>query len=267
MANSPVAKAEEKLPQTRPVSGADFVLFVLLVITGFGVWAWCERGLSYEEPNEESLMFVRGVTKQQAQLKDAESEIAEVQKSLNAARVEQLKQDATTQTLATLYPELANPAPPSALVPETIKSYRDARTQSQITNALATSLEQRLAALKSKADQAASELEKNKLAVKAEFRQAADRYAFQKLARKVGFTLLVVIPLLVVVRLVLWLLAKRKRMSTTEGFRPLLFPVVILIILIAYDAFGFAGAALAGIASLIVLLRHLRWPEKFVKPT
>lgn len=212
-------------------------------------------------------MFSRGVKKQEAQLKDTENEIAEVQKSLTSARVEQLKQDATIQTLATIYSELANSAPPSTIAPETIKSYRDARTQAQIANTLATSLERRLALLKSSADQTASELEKNKLAVKAEFRKASDRYVLEKLARKIGFTLLVVIPLLVVVRLALWLLAKKKRMSTAEGFRPLLFPVVILMILIAYDVFGFAGAALAAIASLIVVLRQIKWPEKSVKPT
>jgi hypothetical protein len=266
MANSLPTKADEKIQRTRPVSGADFVLFVLLVVTGFGVWAWSERGLSHEEPNEESLMFARGVTKQQAQLKDVESEIAEIQKSLSAVRVEQLKHDATIQTLGTLYPELTNPGQ-TTLAPETVNSYRDARMQAQIASTLATSLERRLASLNSNADQAASELEKNKLAVKTEFRRANDSYVLWKLARKIAVTLLVVIPLLVVVRLALWLLAKRKRMSTAEGFRPLLFPVVILIILIAYDVFGFAGAALAGIASVIVVLRQIRWPEKSVKST
>jgi hypothetical protein len=266
MVNSLPATAQERQQRTRPVSGADFVLFLLLVITGFGVWAWCERGLTLEEPNEERLLFSRGVTRQQAQVTAMQNEIDEVQKSLNAARLDQLKQDATIQTLATLHPQLANTTQ-SPVAPEVIKSYQDAKTQAQITNALAGSLEQRLVLLRSNADQAASELEKNKLAVKTEFRKASDRYVLNKLVRKIGFTLAVVIPLLMVVRLVLWLLAKRKRMSTAEGFRPLLFPVVILLILIAYDAFGFAGAALAGIASLIVLLRQLRWPDKFVKPT
>jgi hypothetical protein len=261
MANPPAAKTQ----QTRPVSGADFVLFLLLVITGFGVWAWCERGLTYEEPNEESLMFSRGVTRQQAQVTAMQNDIGEAQKSLNAARLDLLKHDATIQTLTMLHPELATNA--TGVAPEVIKSYQDAKTQAQITNTLASSLDQRLAVMKLNADQAASELEKNKLAVKAEFRKASDRYVLNKLVRKIGVTLAVVIPLLIFVRLVLWLLAKRKRMSTAEGFRPLLFPVITLIILIAYDAFGFAGAALASIASLIVLLRQLRWPEKFVKPT
>ena len=267
MVNSLPAEAQERQQQTRPVSGADFVLFLLLVITGFGVWAWCERGLIHEEPNEESLLFSRGVTRQQAQVTAMQNEIGDVQKSLNAARLDQLKQDATIQTLATLHPQLTNTTTQSPVAPEVIKSYQDVKTQAQITNTLAGSLGQRLVLLKSNADQAASELEKNKLAVKAEFRQASDRFVLTKLVRKIGFTLAVVVPLLIVVRLVLWLLAKRKRMSTAEGFRPLLFPVVILLILIAYDAFGFAGAALAGIASLIVLLRQLRWPDKFVKPT
>lgn len=267
MVNSQSPKTQERPQQTRPVSGADFVLFLLLVIAGFGVWAWFERGIIHEEPNEEYLLFSRGVTRQQAEVAAMQSEIGDVQKSLNAARLDQLKLDATIQTLSTLHPQLINNTTQSPVAPEVIKSYQDVKTQAQITKTLVGSLDQRLVLLKSNTDQAVFELEKNKLAVKAEFRQASNRFVLTKLVRKIAFTLAVVIPLVLLVRLVLWLLAKKRRMSTTEGFRPLLFPVIILLILIAYDAFGFAGAALAGIASLIWLLRQLKWPEKFVKPT
>src|SRR4051794_16432935 len=96
----------------RSPSGADLVLLLLLVMFGFGIWALVERGftelLRSREPNQQKIMDRRDVTKHKAELADLQSEASETQKYLNAARLDQVKQNAAVQSFMNTYPELTN---------------------------------------------------------------------------------------------------------------------------------------------------------------
>jgi len=248
----------------RSPSGADLVLLLLLILVGFGIWAVVERGLTEalrnQEPNEQKIMAAHGVTKEKAELTDVQNETAEVQKYLNAARLEQMKQNAAVASFSSIYPELANV--PINVSSETTRAYIEARRQSQAATNLVSSLEERLDTLKTQANAISSQLEIHQEEAQSQFRWANGRYVVLKRVGTFVATLVIVIALMALVRWVLWLLAKNRRMSTAEGFRPFVFALAALVVLFAYDQFSYAGAAFVGILILLLWLRRINWPNK-----
>jgi hypothetical protein len=250
----------------RSPSGADLVLLLLLIMVGFGIWAVTERvvaeALRGREPSEHRIMDARGVTKQQAELADLQSETSEVQKYLNAARLEQIKQHAAVESFAATYPQLTNASSPPGIPTDTARAYQEAKREEQLANGVVGALENRIAGLKSGVDAVSSELNNNKEIADTELRRANLGYVIVKKAVSFLATFAIVIALLSLVWVALWKLAKNKRMSTTEGFRPFVLALAALVVLFAYDQFGFAGAALVGILLLLLLLRQINWPRK-----
>ena len=249
----------------RSPSGADLVLLLLLILVGFGVWSVVERGftelLRNQEPNEQKIMEAHGVTKEKAELTDVQNEAADVQKYLTAARLEQMKQNASVQSFVSTYPELS-PASPNTVPADTTRAYLEAKRQSQAANSVVSGLEQRLETLKTRADAISSQLENHQEAAQSQLRWANGRYNALKRVGTFVATLVIVIALMALVRSVLWLLAKNKRMSTAEGFRPFVFALAALVVLFAYDQFSYAGAAFVGILIVLLWLRRIRWPRK-----
>jgi len=250
----------------RSPSGADLVLLLLLILVGFGIWAVVERGLTEalrnREPNEQKIMEAHGVTKEKVALAEVQNEAAELQKYLNAARLEQLKQSAAVQSFVSTYPELANSTASNNVAAETTRAYVEAKRQSQAANNVVSSLEQRLATLKQRADAISSHLENDDQAAQSQFRWQHGSYVVLKRLATIATTLVIVIALMALVRSMLWLLAKNKRMSTAEGFRPFVFALAALVVLFAYDQFSYAGAAFVGILLLLLWLRRINWPNK-----
>ena len=251
--------------ERRSPSGADLVLLLLLILVGFGIWAVMERvvgeALRGREPREQQIMNARRVTKQQAQLADLQNEATEIQKYLTAAQLDQIKQHATVESFVTAYPQLNNASLPAGIAPETAKAYQEAKRQEQLANGVVAALEARVAALKSGADALSSELNNNKEVANTELRRTTFWYAVQKKGLTFIATLLIMVVLLALVWAVLWGFA-RKRMSTAEGFQPFVFAVAALVVLFAYEQFGFAGAAFIGVLILLWLLRRTHWPRK-----
>ena len=249
----------------RSPSGADLVLLLLLILVGFGIWAVIERGLTEalrdQEPNEQKIMDAHGVTKEKAELTEVQNEIADVQKYLNTARLEVMKQDAAVQSFVSTYPELAN-STPNNLPPETPRAYVEARRQWQAAKSVVLSLEQRLEMAKTRVEAISSQLQNHQEAAQSQFRWANGRYVVLKRLGTFLATLVIVIALMALVRWVLWLLAKNRRMSTAEGFRPFVFALAALVVLFAYDQFSYAGAAFIGILLLLLWLRRINWPNK-----
>lgn len=250
----------------RSPSGADLVLLLLLILVGFGIWAVVERGLTEalrnQEPNEQKILAAHGVTREKAELADVQNETADVQKYLNAARLEQMKQNAAVQSFVNTYPELANSTPPGNVPAETTRAYVEARRQSQAATSLVSSLEERLDTLKTRMNAISAQLEIHQEEAQSQFRWANGRYVVLKRVGTFAATLVIVIALMALVRWVLWLLAKNRRMSTAEGFRPFVFALAALVVLFAYDQFSYAGAAFVGILILLLWLRRINWPNK-----
>lgn len=249
----------------RSPSGADLVLLLLLILVGFGIWAVVERGLTEalrdREPNEQKIMDEHGVTKEKAELTEVQNEIAEVQKYLNTARLEVMKQDAAVQSFLSTYPELAN-STPSNLPPETTRAYVEAQRQSQAAKTVVSSLEQRLEMANTRLEAIGSQLENHQEAAQSQFRWANFWYVALKRVGTFVATLVIVIVLMMLVRWVLWLLAKKRRMSTAEGFRPFAFALAALAVLFAFEQFSYAGAAFVGIIVLLWWLQRIKWPNK-----
>ena len=241
------------------------MLLLLLILFGFGVWAVVERGfteiLRSREPNEQKLLDANGVTKKKAELTDGQNEIAENQKYLNAARLEQLRQNAAVQSYVLTYPQLQDASPPANVPPETVRAYTETRRQAASASTVVAALEKRLAELKPRQEVLSAEVDANKEAVESQFRWANGWYVILKRVGTFVVTLAIVIVLLWLVRIVLWLFAK-KRMSTAEGFRPFAWALAALVLLFTYDQFSFAGAALVGVLLLLVILRRIKWPQK-----
>jgi hypothetical protein len=261
----PSSNASSNESARRSPSGADLVLLLLLIMVGFGVWAVMERvvaeALRGREPNAQRIMDARGVTKQQADLADLQSEAAEVQKYLNAARLEQVKQHATVESFVATYPQLSTASPAGGTATDTAKAYQEAKRQEQLANGVVVALETRLAGLKHGVETSTSELNNKKEVADRELRRANLVYAGTRKGVSFLATFAIVIVLLWLVWIVLWRLAK-KRMSTAEGFQPFLFALAALAVLFAYDQFGFAGAAFVGVLLLLWLLRRTHWPRK-----
>lgn len=249
----------------RSPSGADLVLLLLLILVGFGIWAVVERGLTEalrnREPSEQKIMDAHGVTKEKMDLTEVQNEIADVQKYLNTARLEVMKQEAAVQSFVSTYPELAN-STPNNLPPETTRAYVEAKRQWQAAKSVVSSLEQRLERAKTRAEAISSQLQNHQEAAQSQFRWANGRYVVLKRLGTFVATLIIVIALMALVRWVLWSLAKNRRMSTAEGFRPFVFALAALVVLFAYDQFSYAGAAFIGILLVLLLLRRINWPKK-----
>jgi len=260
LTSTPIASAR------RSPSGADLVLLLLFILLGFGIWAMVERGftelLHNQAPNEQKIMEAHGVTKEKMDLMEVQNEIADVQKALNAARLEQLKQDAAVQSFTSTYPELANSTPATNVPQETTRAYLETRRQSQAASTVVSSLEHRLETLKMRADAISSQLENHEEAAQSQFRWANGGYVVVKRLGTFFATLVIVIALMALVRAVLWRLAKNRRMSTAEGFRPFVLALAALVVLFAYDQFSYAGAAFVGIILLIWWLWTIKWPNK-----
>jgi hypothetical protein len=265
MADPRAAKPNQNVPALRSPSGADLVSLLLLVLFGFGVWALVERGftelLRNNEPSEQKTLDAYGVTKQKTELTDVQTELTDVQKSLNAARLDQLKQNAAVQSFVTTYPELASAASPTNVPPEITRAYTETRRQERLATTLVSFLEQRLATLKQNQNTLTSDVDTKKEAAESQYRRANGWYVLLKRGGTFIVTLAIVAGLLLLVRSVLWALAK-KRMSTAEGFRPFVLALGALALLFAYDQFSFAGAALVGVLLLLVILRRINWPQK-----
>lgn len=240
---------------------------LLLIFFGFGVWAVVERGftelLREREPKEQKILDAHGVTKQKADLADLKTETTETQKYLHAARLEQLKQNAAVQSFEMTYQELIGLGGLSSEVtPDIRRAYTEARRQERSATTVVTSLESRLAALRTQADSLSSELDQKTGPAETQFRWASFWYAFTKRVGTIVITLAVVLLLLFAVRALLWKMAAKKRMSTVEGFRPLELALAALVLLFAYDQFSYPGAALVGLLLLLILLRRINWPNK-----
>jgi len=266
MAHPQAAKQNQNEIAMRSPSGADLVLLLLLIMAGFGIWAVVERGLTAAlrswEPNEQRIMDAHSVTKEKAELTDLNNEIAEVQKYLNTARLEQVKQNAAVNSFVEIYPGLAGTPSPPNYQPDVERAFAEARRQREAANNVVKSLEERLASLKTKATTIGAELDAHQQAAESELRWTNGRYVVLKRGGTFLATLAIVLGLMWLVRGVLWWLAKKRRMSTTEGFRPFVLALGALVVLFAYDQFSYAGAALISILLLLLLLRRINWPKK-----
>lgn len=251
---------------TRSPSGADLVSLLLLILLGFGVWAVVEWGFTHvlreSEPNEQTILDAHGVTKQKAELADIKTEASEIQKYLNAARLEQLKQNAAVQSYVATYPELANAASPSPVPADVTRAYTEARRQERSATSVVNSLEARLNALKQQSDTLTAEVDQKTGPAESQFRWASFWHAVIKRVGTIIITLGLVTGLVALVRWLLWRMAAKKRMSTVEGFRPLELALAALVLLFAYDQFSYPGAAFVGLLLLLILLRRIKWPLK-----
>ena len=265
MADPPATTAKQTENAMRSPSGADLVSLLLLILFGFGIWAVVERGftelLRSREPSEQKFMNASGVTKQKAELTEVQNEIAEVQKYLNAARLEELKQNAAVQSYQLTYPQLQDASSSSNVPPETFRVYTETRRQAMAASTVVSSLGERLKALKDRGEVLSAETDYHKELAESHLRSANSSYAILKRGGTFVVTLAIVVVLLWFVRMVLWAFAK-KRMSTAEGFRPFVWALAALVLLFAYDQFSFPGAALVGLLLLLIFLRRINWPIK-----
>ena len=264
MTNSSLEQSPKKLNDKIAISGAEIVLLLLLVIVGIGTWVWVDRvvHLFFHEPNEARLQGKYHVFERQDELLRIQNESHAIEAQLISARIEQVVQNNSMTTISEVYPETKKYAEgssaPSSLA-DAIKAYRDARMKEQIARQLIITLDDKLKPFEPQIEAARIRLEDAKESASDRLRWYQTADAFWKRSTVLAITLLVGWLLFGLVRRLVPANA-REIMWATQSRLPLLMVTGALFIMLAYQAFEVAGAALAAIVLLLVLLPRLPWP-------
>jgi hypothetical protein len=237
MTQSSGTQISEKKPPA--ASGAEVIFLLLLVAFGMGLCSLVERNFNWywTEPTEQRAFDTAPIKQKQEELTRLENKVKETEKQIDAAEVEQLKQ----QALAAKPQE------------ETAKTY-------------ATLLTERIASLK-------TETEKIEQGLKLEKRMAADKlrgerrtFLLAKFATSILLPLIVVVvTFLVGAGLLSWVAGRR--VWAIRGGRPVLLVAGVLLILLVYQVLEIAGAALIGIIVFLILLQRINWTPKVKRET
>jgi hypothetical protein len=268
MADSSSELAKKKKDKVA-ISGAEVVLLVLLVVVGMGSWVWAEREFSEVfhdlEPNEPKVLESHHVSELEYQFSRLQDERKAFNEQLLAARLEQLRQSATTLALAAQHPELAKPrtgdSVPISVPGEITASFKDAELKELSAKQLEQFLSLRIDAVNSEVKLAGQKLDESKVAAGKEFHRTRALYLLIKPGFIFVVTSLIILLLLFIVRRFVPAKA-RERMSTTKSTMPFLIVVGALFILFGYQAFEMAGAALVAVVLLLVLLARIPWPPQ-----
>lgn len=228
--------SEKKQPAA---SGAEVIFLLLLVAFGMGLCSLVERNFNWywTEPTEQRAFDTLRIKEKQEELTRLENKIKETEKQIDAAELEQLKQQAS----------LAKP-------------------QEQTAQTYTTLLNDRARALK-------SETEKIAQTLKVEKQMAADklggerrRFLIAKFAASIFLPLIaVVITFFIGAGLLSWVAGRR--VWAIRGGRPVLLVAGVLLILLVYQVFEIAGAALIGIIVFLILLQRINWTPKVKRET
>jgi hypothetical protein len=259
------------------VSRADLILLVVLVVLGMGSWVWVDREVTLllkdKEPREEQFQGQFRVPAQQANLSLAQSELKATQDQLVQARADYARQSATVDALVAMYPQLAGVAAP-ADVPRSVPAeggpayqpYLDARLKQEVAKRLIDALPLRLTVLQRDVDRADNELEEAQRSARQRYFQAQASYLLQK-PLWMSFAAFVILLVVASLMFVIQRMARPKRRPPRF---PLQAPLVLsgaigsLAVLFGYQTFEIAGAALAGLLVLLIVLAYLPWRDQTV---
>jgi hypothetical protein len=267
MADSRLEQHPKKDDARLAVSGAEIVLLILLVIVGIGIRMWVERGFHVfvRETSEARMLERYHIFEQQDELSRVLNERQALQSQLTNAQFEQLTQSTTMSTIAATNTGVEKYADgtsaPISFSTDAIRTYKDARMKELIASQLIASLNDKLKSYGSQIEAARMRLEDAKEA-------ANDRL----LLYRAGYSLLQRIAILVVtllLGLLFFILVRafvpakaRAIMWTTQSQLPLRVVIGALAILLAFQAFDLAGAALVAIVALWIILPRIPWPAQ-----
>ena len=277
------------------VSRGEAILLLVLVLLGLGVWLATDRLVtSYTkdyEPREEQVQIERNLPRLQAGLAMTQEEMKSTQEQLIKSRLELAEDEAALAALeavphvpaekANAAVETAAPAgqkagaagkpnapkqaasePKPAASPEEdphAEAYRKREAAARLVNSLIARLDE----LQGAADRLGAETEKARVGVGGVFYRSQWNFRMLKM---LGTMLLAAFVLVALV----WGIGSLRRAEKLRGKVPgvsadgsLMWWTVagLLLVLFGYEAFEAAGAALAGVAVLLVFLARVPWPE------
>ena len=258
------AQSENSAPQVqrrRAVSGGEVILLVLVVIVGMGMWIWVEREFNeffyHWEPNKERILASTGAHRTEIELAQLQGGLAETQKQLSDAKLDELKQQTTVAVLEQRHPDLlkGSTSPSSA---ELARDYDGATTQLLISRSLVKALSEQLTRAAQEVQTTRDRLGTLQDAADSEFHRQNARYIVFKPLLTLLITLAAAFLGLMFVKAVMRLIPRKKR--DKREFSPVLLVVAVLLILFAYQAFQLAGAAIVSILLVSFVLFRINWP-------
>ncbi|HZJ43076.1 MAG TPA: hypothetical protein VFD63_04855 [Pyrinomonadaceae bacterium] len=260
------AQSENSAPQVqrrRAVSGGEVILLVLVVIVGMGMWIWVEREFNeffyHWEPNKERILASTGAHRAEIELAQLQGGLAETQKQLNDAKLDELKQQTTVAVLEQRHPDLLKGSTgPSLAATELAREYDGATTQLLISRSLVKALSEQMARAGQEVQTTRERLGALQDAADSEFHRQNARYIVFKPMVTLLITLAAAFLGLMFVKAVMRLIPRKKR--DKREFSPVLLVVAVLLILFAYQAFQLAGAAIVSILLVLFVLFRINWP-------
>lgn len=282
------SSANQSAKKPLAASGAEVIFLLLLVVLGIGLCGFVEKNfnLFWPEPTEQRAFDTPRIKDKQEVLTRAENSIKETERQLDLVAIDQLKQQAVQKSLEPSSPSstprpagatsvsgsaaAAGPVAPASprnfVSIEAERTYQAAKTQEQTSRAVYQSLLDRIASLKGASEQISQDLKVEKQMASDKLAGERRRFLLAKFGAAVGVPLLVVFLVFLFGAMMLRLFAG-KRVWVFSGGLPILFITGVLLILLTYQVFATAGAALIGIVVFLILLRRIRWTPALSKGT
>lgn len=242
------------------VSWIELLLLVLLVFSGMGAWAFTEKevdsNLKPEEPKEDYFQRQAEVPILEEKLSSARSELAAVQAKLNEQKIDLAQQGFRLAALSAAHPELLDSTPPSATKtapPEMHQAYDKAKIELEAAKNLVNTLNEELVkSIKTVADLSSDLAAAQKLSAQ-KFNLAQQRFVTTKRMSTLLRTSIFIAVFMLTALALTYIVTGRQlvgiRLGVVFGAAALL-----LLVLLAYQAFEMMGAALIGTLIVIVIL-------------
>ena len=238
------------------ITWIELLLLIVTVAAGMGTWIVAKQVVEIREKTNEPLELNyqkdANVLDVQAKLSAAQSEVAALQARLTQERVEQIKKQHLVDTLTEAQKTDKPPAPA-----DLEKARADFESTNDFISRLSTALDNKLTA----SNTAQIELETAKRRAASDLARAQIKFLWHKRWVTVKYFGIAVGVLLFLI------LAVVLEISRAGGFEVNLTIVfggaaALLGILVGYELFALAGAALIGVLIVIIVLAHMPTKEK-----
>ena len=248
------------------ITWIELALLILTVIAGMGIWVFVKQKVDVwqkaNEPLEATYQKQHDVLDKQAKQSFAQSELTTLQSKLIQERIDELRKGYLLENLTNApknTPQTATPATASASpapTPTTNAELEKAKTDVEVTKRVIETLSSQQDEKIKAVGQAYIDLEAAKLRASANFTQAQIKFLRDKRLVALSYAGIAIFALLVLVWLLVSVIGFAGRFETRRTV-VVGSAAALLFILIGYEVFELAGAALIGILVVITILALL----------
>ena len=246
------------------ITWIELALLTLTVIAGMGIWIFVKQKVDLwqktNEPIEATYQKQHDVPDKQAKYSFAQTELTTLQSKLIQERIDELRKyyllENLTNAPKTATPASAAPAPSPTVNAELAKAKTDLEVTKRMTATLSSQQDEKIKAVA----QAHIDLEAAKLSASANFAQAQVDFVRHKRLVALMYAGIAIIALLVLVWVLVSAIGIAGRFKTRRTVM-IGSAAALLFILIGYEVFELAGAALIGILVVITILALLPAPK------